>query len=36
MLKENNARFDVNLAAADKVGLSFSSQFLKVTTDIRK
>lgn len=36
MLKENNARFEVNVAAAGKTGLSFSSQFLKVATDIRK
>lgn len=36
VLKENKVRFEVNLAAADKAGLSFSSQLLKVATDIRK
>lgn len=36
VLKENRVRFEVNLAAAEKAGLSFSSQLLKVATDIRK
>ncbi len=36
VLKENKVRFEVNLAAAEKAGLSFSSQLLKVATDIRK
>lgn len=36
VLKENKVRFEVNLAAAEKAGLSFSSQLLKVAADIRK
>jgi YfiR/HmsC-like len=36
VLRENKVRFEVNLAAAEKAGLSFSSQLLKVATDIRK
>ena len=36
VLKENKVRFEVNLAAAEKAGLVFSSQLLKVATDIRK
>ena len=36
VLKENKVRFEVNLDAADKAGLTFSSQLLKVATDIRK
>lgn len=36
VLKENKVRFEVNLASAEKAGLSFSSQLLKVATDIRK
>lgn len=36
VLKENKVRFEVNLAAAEKAGLNFSSQLLKVATDIRK
>ncbi|MGB7434607.1 MAG: YfiR family protein [Candidatus Acidiferrum sp.] len=36
LLLENKVRFEVNLAAAQKVGLVLSSQLLKVATDIRK
>jgi hypothetical protein len=36
LMRDNKVRFEVNLAAAEKAGLSFSSQLLKVATDIRK
>lgn len=36
VLKENKVRFEVNLTAAEKAGLTLSSQLLKVATDIRK
>jgi YfiR/HmsC-like len=36
VLQENKVRFEVNLTAAEKAGLSFSSQLLKVATDIKK
>jgi YfiR/HmsC-like len=35
VLRDNKVRFEVNLGAAEKAGLSFSSQLLKVATDIR-
>jgi hypothetical protein len=35
VLKENKVRFEVNLAAGEKAGLTFSSQLLKVATDVR-
>jgi hypothetical protein len=35
VLRDNKVRFEVNLAAAAKAGLSFSSQLLKVATDVR-
>jgi hypothetical protein len=34
--RENKVRFEVNLTAVEKAGLTFSSQLLKVATDIRK
>jgi hypothetical protein len=36
VLKENKVRFEVNLTAAEKAGLTLSSQLLKVATEIRK
>jgi hypothetical protein len=36
VLQEDKVRFQVNLAAAEKAGLTLSSQLLKVATDIRK
>ena len=36
VLKENKVRFAVNLTAAEKAGLTLSSQLLKVATDIKK
>ena len=36
VLKENKVRFEVNLTAAEKAGLTFSSQLLKVATDVKK
>jgi hypothetical protein len=36
MLRENKVRFEVNLTAAEKAGLTLSSQLLKVATDVRK
>jgi hypothetical protein len=34
-LIDNRVRFDVNLAAAEKAGLTLSSQLLKVATDVK-
>jgi hypothetical protein len=34
--RDNKVRFEVNLTAAQKAGLTFSSQLLKVATEIRK
>jgi hypothetical protein len=36
VLKDNKVRFEVNLIAADKAGLTISSQLLKVATDIKR
>jgi len=36
VLENNKVRFEVNLAAADKAGLTLSSQLLKVATAVRK
>jgi hypothetical protein len=36
VLKENKVRFEVNLTRADKAGLIFSSQLLKVAADVRR
>jgi hypothetical protein len=36
VLAENKVRFQVNLAATDKAGLTFSSQLLKVATYIKR
>jgi hypothetical protein len=36
ILKDNKVRFEVNLTAAEKAGLTLSSQLLKVATDVRK
>jgi hypothetical protein len=36
VLKDNKVRFEVNLSAAEKSGLTFSSQLLKVATDVRR
>jgi hypothetical protein len=36
VMRENKIHFEVNLTAADKAGLTLSSQLLKVATDIRK
>jgi hypothetical protein len=33
---ENKVRFEVNLSAADKAGLTFSSQLLKVASSVKK
>jgi hypothetical protein len=35
VLKENKVRFDVNLAAAGRAGLMFSSQLLKVADSVK-
>jgi hypothetical protein len=35
VVRDNKVRFEVNLRAAEKAGLSLSSQLLKVATDIR-
>jgi hypothetical protein len=34
VLRDNKVRFEVNLAAAERAGLTFSSQLLKVATDV--
>lgn len=36
VLSDNKVRFEVNLGAAEKAGLKFSSQLLKVATDVKK
>ena len=36
VLKENKVRFEVNLTAAEKAGLTLSSQLLKVATEIKR
>ena len=36
VLKENKVRFEVNLAAAGKAGLTLSSQLLKVASDVKR
>lgn len=36
VMEENKVRFEVNLSAADKAGLTLSSQLLKVATTVRK
>jgi hypothetical protein len=36
VVTEKKVRFQVNLTAAEKAGLTFSSQLLKVATDIKK
>jgi hypothetical protein len=36
VLEENKVRFEVNLSAADRAGLTLSSQLLKVATNVRK
>jgi hypothetical protein len=36
VLKDNKVRFEVNLIAAEKAGLTISSQLLKVATDIKR
>jgi len=36
VVTENKVRFSVNLMAAERVGLTLSSQLLKVATDVRK
>jgi hypothetical protein len=36
VLKDNKVRFEVNLVAAEKAGLTISSQLLKVATDIKR
>ena len=36
VLRESKVRFEVNLTAAEKAGLTFSSQLLKVATDVKK
>lgn len=36
VLKDNKVRFEVNLTSAEKAGLTFSSQLLKVATDVKK
>ena len=36
VLKENRVRFEVNLTRAEKAGLIFSSQLLKVASDVRR
>jgi hypothetical protein len=36
VLQDNKVRFEVNLTAAEKAGLTLSSQLLKVATEIRK
>ena len=36
VLKDNKVRFEVNLTAAEKAGLTFSSQLLKVATSVKR
>ena len=36
VMEDNKVRFEVNLSAADKAGLTLSSQLLKVATTVRK
>jgi hypothetical protein len=36
VIQEQKVRFEVNLTAADKAGLTFSSQLLKVASVVRK
>jgi hypothetical protein len=36
VLKDNKVRFEVNLIATEKAGLTISSQLLKVATDIKR
>ncbi len=36
LLQDNKVRFEVNLATADRAGLNFSSQLLKVATAIKR
>jgi hypothetical protein len=36
LLSENRVRFEVNLEAAEKAGLSLSSQLLKVAIRVRR
>jgi YfiR/HmsC-like len=36
VLKDNKVRFEVNLTAAEKAGLTLSSQLLKVATEVRR
>jgi hypothetical protein len=36
VLRENKVRFEVNLSAAEKAGLTFSSQLLKVATTVKR
>jgi len=36
VLREKKVRFEVNLTAAEKAGLTLSSQLLKVATDVKK
>ena len=36
VLRDNKVRFEVNLAAAERAGLTFSSQLLKVATDVMR
>jgi hypothetical protein len=36
VLKDNKVRFEINLIAAEKAGLTINSQLLKVATDIKR
>jgi hypothetical protein len=36
VIQDNKVRFEVNLSAADKAGLTFSSQLLKVASAVKK
>jgi hypothetical protein len=36
LLEDNKIRFEVNLASAQRVGLSFSSELLKVATNVKR
>lgn len=36
VVRENKVRFEVNLTATEKAGLTLSSQLLKVATDVKK
>ena len=36
VIQDNRVRFEVNLSAADKAGLTFSSQLLKVASAVKK